>query len=516
MKIAMTGVSGNMGKEALKQTMELKEAEFVRVLVTDKKEHNKYCRKLKKAYGNRIEILRGTLADGALCGKLVKDCDLVINMAAVIPPRSDKNPEASYQCNRLGTMRLTDAVSKMEKQAKFIHTSTVALYGNRTLEHPWGRVGDPLLPSAFDAYAMHKLIAERYVLESGIKYKTVLRQTAMLYPEIIFENISDGLLYHTVLNGPLEWVTAKDSGTLIKNIVKAEAEGKNCVFWNNIYDISGGERNRRTGYDTFADGFKIMGGSPKAYVRPNESATRNFHGLWYADGGALDKLFGYRSQGVDEFWTAMGKKYRVFKVAKILPARLIRLFIFKKLLRDKNAPARWVKDGDEARVYAYMGGMDKAKNAPEKWDGVFVADRNDYGADDITPEITYKDKLLNHGYDESKPVTEWDLEDMRGAAEYRGGKCISSEMVKGAAYDKLLWKCSEGHTFDMTPFTVLKGGHWCPVCQPQPWNYDKLAKKSPYYAQVWYDSHDKNENVSYWFDSNWAAHMRELTEEEGL
>ncbi|MCD8323851.1 MAG: NAD-dependent epimerase/dehydratase family protein [Clostridiales bacterium] len=456
------------------------------------------------------------MSDEVLCEKLVEGCDMVINMAAVIPPRSDKDPDASYQCNQLGAMHLTDAISKMKNQAKFIHISTVALYGNRTLEHPWGRVGDPLLPSAFDPYAMHKLIGECYVLESNIKYKTVLRQTAMLYPEIIFANISDGLLYHTVLNGPLEWVTAKDSGTLIKNIVKAEIEGTNGVFWNNIYDISGGECNRRTGYDTFADGFKIMGGSPKAYVCPCECATRNFHGLWYADGAELEKSYHYRSESVDGFWTAIGKKYRAFKVAKILPAGLIRLFIFKRLLRDKNAPTRWIKDGDKAKVYAYMGGMQKVKSAPKKWDGVIVADRKQYGSEEISPETIYKDKLLNHGYNENKPVTEWDLEDMQGAAKYRGGKCLSSDMIKGAVHDKLLWQCSAGHTFYMKPFTVLKGGHWCPMCQPQPWSYDKLAKKSPFYAQVWYDSHDKDEDVCYWFDENWAAHMRQLTGDERL
>ncbi|MCD8323852.1 MAG: hypothetical protein LUC32_02710 [Clostridiales bacterium] len=37
MKIAITGVSGSMGREALKQTMELDEVRFIRVLVTPKK-----------------------------------------------------------------------------------------------------------------------------------------------------------------------------------------------------------------------------------------------------------------------------------------------------------------------------------------------------------------------------------------------------------------------------------------------------------------------------------------------
>ena len=45
MKIAMTGASGNMGREALAQTLELPFVEFVRVLLLPKKKNNKLAKK---------------------------------------------------------------------------------------------------------------------------------------------------------------------------------------------------------------------------------------------------------------------------------------------------------------------------------------------------------------------------------------------------------------------------------------------------------------------------------------
>ena len=39
----------------------------------------------------------------------------------------------------------------------------------------WGRVGDPIKPSMFDYYAVSKVAAERYVIESGLKYWVSLR-----------------------------------------------------------------------------------------------------------------------------------------------------------------------------------------------------------------------------------------------------------------------------------------------------------------------------------------------------
>ena len=58
MKIAMTGASGNMGREALKQTLELDNVEWVRVLLSLKKKNNKLAKNLKKQYKDRIQIVR--------------------------------------------------------------------------------------------------------------------------------------------------------------------------------------------------------------------------------------------------------------------------------------------------------------------------------------------------------------------------------------------------------------------------------------------------------------------------
>jgi len=105
--------------------------------------------------------------------------------------------------------------------------------------------------------------------------------------------------------------------------------------------------------------------------------------------------------------------------------------------------------------------------------------------------------LLDHGYDESKPTSELDLDDMKKAAAFRGGECLSTSMVKGDLFTPLKWKSARGNEFEMTPNLVLKGGHWCPAELPWPWDYDKEAKINPFFAQVWYPLHDKDEDNYY-------------------
>ena len=56
--------------------------------------------------------------------------------------------------------------------------------------------------------------------------------------------------------------------------------------------------------------------------------------------------------------------------------------------------------------------------------------------------------------------------------------------------------------FEASPALILLGGHWCPECYiPQKkWDYDQIAKTNPFFAQVWYPNHTKEEHNTYEFD----------------
>ena len=507
-KIAMTGASGNMGREALRQTLELDNVALVRVLLTLRKRNDKLAKKLKKKYGARIEIVRGTVADRAVCDRLVADMDYVVHMAAVIPPASDASHARSEECNRRGAVSLVDAVKAAHPQPKYIHISTVALYGNRNEKHPFGRVGDPLAVSPFDRYAMDKLYGERYCLDAELETWAVLRQTAMLHPNMMKDNVSDGLMFHTALNAPLEWVSARDSGYLIKRILERDSAGEIGDFWKKIYNIGAGKKGMETGYDTFNDGFAIIGGSAEKFFKPHWLASRNFHGLWFYDGDELEKLFHYQRDDVRGYWQEIARHHKLYALGKLVPAPLIDLFLFRRLRNHPNSPYRWVKDKDTARVVATFGSQEAAESLSHDWkDYKLMAkgDFGDYGA--------MRDKknaaLLSHGYDETKPLEALSLEELRSAAAFRGGDCLA-ERYDGDPYRKISWRCHDGHCFEAGVYTVLKGGHWCPVChQPAPWDFDRIAKHSPFLAQVWYDSHGKDENRVYDLAPDGRAVMKE-------
>ena len=512
-KIALTGATGNMGKETLIQLMKLPNV-TVKILTLATTKDKAILRKWKPLYKAKLETVIGDISDFECVKKFISGCDYVLNLAAVIPPHSDKNPINAKKCNLIGVQNIVKAIEKTAPQPKLIHISSVAVYGNRNYKHPWGRVGDPLLPSVYDVYASLKLHGERHVLDSNIKYWSILRQTAMLHENMLSDNLRDGLMFHTCFNSPLEWITARDSGRLIASILQKDIINKIPFFWKKVYNIGGSDENRCTGFDTFDDGFRIIGGSAKTFLNPNWHALRNFHGMWFYDGDVLENIFHYQKETVKDYWQEILRLHPYFKIAKILPCSLIKTIAVKRLLQDKNSPYRWIKDNDAGKIRAYFGNYDNIglfsdwNQFPLLKNGNLPCENIDYEKlRDI--DSVQKHELLSHGYDETKSDSELCLFDMQQVAKFRGGKCLSPFMVKGDLYTKLLWQCHDGHRFYASPYTILKAGHWCIECTKlNVWDYDKLSKKVPFYAQVWYDSHALKENTTYYFDNQYNAQYK--------
>lgn len=512
MQIAITGITGNMGQAVLKHIIDIKEIDNIKLLVLEDDKRIKKILKKYAKYKDKLNVMLGNLKDFNKCEELVKGCSYVINLAAVIPPHSDQEPKKAIECNEIGVNNLVTAIEKIKfKQPRFIHISTVALYGNRNHRHPWGRVGDPLLVSPFDIYSVTKMRGEFRVLESDIENFVVLRQTAMLHENMLNDNMSDGLMFHTCFNAPLDWVTANNSGLLIANILKRDiTEDLSKVFWRKCFNISGGERNCVTGYDTLNDGFAIIGGSVKDFFKPNYNATRNFHGVWFYDGEKLNDLFNYQSESVDFFWRDFAKNHSYLKAGKIVPKSLISKFAIQRLFKSENSPKYWLKNHDDAKVFAYFKGYENYDKIGEDWSNfdLLIENRAD------GQEVDYKAlkdksiaKLIDYKFDYTKNDDEIDIDDLKAVAKAHGGKLLTQAYNKGDMRSKLEWQTSEGDRFFANAYTVLRAGHWMnDTYKKYCWNFDKLAKQDEIYAQIWFDSHDEDENQYYYFDENFNAH----------
>lgn len=489
MRVLLTGATGSMGINALNELNKNKDY-IIRVFVHPTKNDCKIIKKYESC--SNIEIVYGDITNYNDVIGVVKDCDMILHVAALVSPQADYNPKLAMKINFGGTKNLIDALKElnMNDTCKFVYIGTVAETGDRMPPIHWGRVGDPIKPSFYDYYAVSKVAAERYVIESDVKNWVSLRQTGMLCNAMC--NIRDAIIFHMCLDNVLEYISDRDSGLMLSNLWNYDLNKKlPAEFWNHIYNVGGGESCRIDTYNLFKTLYGKIGIKKLEYViDPKLYATKNFHGQYYLDSDVLESYLNFRRDSIEYFYDLylkyLGPLVPLSKVICKLPLgqRLMGAIIkgsFRKILKSEHSPKKIIKEHQKEQIIAFWGEYKNWEKIPKNlnhfkhftdWDKVFP---------------------ISHGYNEDKRASEIDINDLKDAAKYRGGHCLSNTMIKGDLKTKLRFKCAFNHEFDASPRLVLEGGHWCPICERMSWNYYELAKVSPFIASVWNPLHSKSE-----------------------
>ena len=495
MRVLLTGATGGMGLASLEAMMrDAGSAYELALIVRDTERNHEILAPYLGAKG--LSFRWGDLQDKDFVRACAEDVDLVLHIAALVSPAADYRPREAMRVNYGGTKNLVDAIVELgqAERTAFVYIGTVAETGDRMPPIHWGRVGDPIKPSVFDYYAVSKVAAERYVIESELARWASLRQTGIIGPAMA--RIRDAIQFHNCLDNVLEYVSDRDSGRAMANLAVYEAKGTlDDSFWCHIYNVGGGEPCRVATLDMYRQVYGRIGIANLDYViDPKLSATRNFHGQYYLDSDKLEEFLHFRSDSMEYFYESylaeLGPLADAGRAICKLPGgqRLMGAIIqasFAKMLDSEHGTRRFLKGDREDRVAAYWGSRAAWEALPER-----VSEMRRFADwDTVVP--------IDHGYDESKPEAELALADVRGAAAFRGGELLSKRMKKGDWRSKLRFRCAFGHEFEASPRLVLEGGHWCPVCERTSWNYGERAKRDPFFAQVWTPLHGSGELREY-------------------
>lgn len=480
-RVFITGATGTMGWAGLQELLQRLDRFDITVLARPSKKNKEKL----APYADRIRIVWGDLTKYEDVLEATKDADYVLHVGGMVSPAADYFPNKTRRVNVLAAENVAKAVLAQPNadSIKVCYIGSVAQTSDRNEPIHWGRTGDPICISVYDHYAISKTIAERTIVESGIRNWVCLRQSGILYPEIL-KNY-DPIMFHVPLRGVLEWATVEDSGRLLANLCEDNVPDE---FWNRFYNIGSGKEYRLSNYEFECKLLKaIHCPPPQKIFRPEWFVLRNFHGQWYLDSDILENYLHFRANiPVDEYFTNMGKQLPwFFNLAAIVPGFIIRWAMRPMANKKKWGTQWWIKHNEKQRISAYYGSLERYKAIP------------DWKHQNLSHPSETDIVKIDHGYDEQKPRSEWTIDDMRKAAEFRGGKCLSETMVMGDFRTPLEWECQFGHKFKASPVLVLEGGHWCPECLPSPWNYDEIAKGNPFFAQVWKPLHGENEHNVY-------------------
>jgi len=497
-KVLLTGASGSMGHEAFKELWRRRDKYDIVLLLLPIKHDKRLFKTYEAEVGiksipgkgvvesknGELKIVWGDLTNYDVVLKAVEGVDHVLHSAALVAPTADHNPALAKKINLGSSLNIIKAIKEQPNGAEcitMVSVGSVAVYGDRLPPVALIRAGDPIMPCIFDFYAVSKIAAERVLIESDIKHWVSIRQSYIAIPDAM--SLMDPIMFHQPIEQRIEMCTKADAGY---GLIQTLEQDLDSDFWCRVYNQSGGPSCRFIYLDYIDKMMRLLGiGDFRKVIDRNWFCLRNFHDAWFADAHILNECLGHwRETLQDHLNQVKGAAPWYVNSAKFTPKWMIKNFVMKRMANRKDGPLYWVKHPDEMpnRIKAFYGSLEKWKEM-DGWDWKL-------------PDPDAESHLLHYGYDDSKSVDDLTIEELKKAAEFRGGECLS-DSYSGNRSEKLKWKCAFGHEFEASIALILLGGHWCPECELPPWNYDGIVKKNPFLAQAYCNKHDKDENNFY-------------------
>jgi nucleoside-diphosphate-sugar epimerase len=335
LNILLTGASGTVGQEVLKQLCEAREEYHITVFDRE----TRSTRSFLGRYGNKCRIVYGDLRKRSSVSGVCSNQDIVIHLAAIIPPLADKNPDLAQAVNVGGTANLVSCIEELSPDAFFLYSSSISVYGDRNA-NPWIKTSDPLTPSDRDEYARTKIAAERIVTSSRLKWG-IFRLTAIMG---VNNHKISGLMFHMPLGSCMEIATPADTGRAFVNALKHTDELK-----GKIYNLAGGEKCRIIYKDFLSRSFKISGLGDLNF-RESSFAGKNFHCGYYEDGDLLNDILDFRRETLEDYFRIMKENTPRFRMIFTMTFR----GLIKKNIQNKSEPLAAMESNNKPDIDHYF------------------------------------------------------------------------------------------------------------------------------------------------------------------
>lgn len=332
-RILLTGASGTVGQAVLKELCSVKNRYDVTAFDV---RSSKTIKKLKP-YSEEITIVYGDLRNNDDLIKISYNQDVVIHLAAIIPPLADEKPDLSYQINVDGTEMLINLLELHSPNAFFLYSSSISVYGDR-LHTPMISIMDKLNPSAGDKYAQTKILAEDIVKHCKLDW-SIFRLTAIMGGHKISK-----LMFHQPLDTSLEIASPEDTARAFVNAIEKQAQ-----LSKKIFNLGGGEKCRISYEDFLSRSFKIYG-LGKLNFPLKTFAEKNFHCGYYIDGYVLNNILNFRKDTLSQYFAKQNEE------VSILKKLVITIFQkpIKKYLQSQSEPLKAYINQDKKAIYHYL------------------------------------------------------------------------------------------------------------------------------------------------------------------
>lgn len=213
-----------------------------------------------------IDIQWGDIRNKEDVAKAVAGMEVVLHIAGIIPPLSEKNPDLAKAVNVEGTRNLIEAMEKAGKASeplRLVFCSSISVLGRNRDRSRLASANEPLAPS--DHYSHHKVECEFLIRGSGLKW-CILRLGAV--PPVRIDQF-DPIMFEIALDGQVEFVHTADVGLALANAAESGD------IWGRVLFIAGGKRCQMLYREFFTKTLETagIGMLPESAFGPNRFYT---------------------------------------------------------------------------------------------------------------------------------------------------------------------------------------------------------------------------------------------------
>lgn len=282
-KVLVTGAFGNVGSYITSELLRQGYTPRLFDLGTSKNQQT------AKQLAGKVEIVWGDVRHMDVVKKAVNGVDVVIHMAAIIPPLSNEQPELARTVNIEGTRNLISASKAQSTPPRFFFASTFDLFGYTQKLTPPRRMSDPI--EATDVYTETKLLGETMVRESGLDW-LMFRFSDM--PLIALRD-PHPIMFEIPLDNRIETMHPADAALAVVNALKvSELWGQQKTLL-----VGGGKNCQITYYDFFSQLLTAMG----IGMFPEAAWTKKEYVTDWLDTEESQRLLQYQRHTFDEIVT---------------------------------------------------------------------------------------------------------------------------------------------------------------------------------------------------------------------
>lgn len=306
-RILVTGAAGTIGIQVIKYL--LIEGKY-EITALDLKNARTY-RRLKR-YRKRINIIYGDINDSVIIDALVKDHDVVIHLAGVMPPFADIKEELCHLIDYEGTNNIVKAIANYNPKCYLIYASSTTVYGNGGVNASFN-ANSLINVEEGDYYSLVKVKTEKLIKET-LKNYTIFR-----IPLVMCNPLKESIMYNVPLNSNIELISNYDAGYALATAIDYHKELNKKIF-----NLSGGEKCRVQFRELLLKILKTHGLSLR-YLLTIFLVDKNFYGAYYEDGEKLENILHFRKDSISSYYNKLDEVYS--GIRRFIPRFLAKPFI---------------------------------------------------------------------------------------------------------------------------------------------------------------------------------------------